>query len=158
MELLTGLAAWLDSLGLRAFAGAGNYPAINTIHLLGLVMGVGAIGILDLRFAGLWRTIPIEPLARALTPIAVAGFAILITSGLLLFAADGRALAGSGTFRTKLLLIALALTNAAAFRLAYGGRLALWEYEPPPMGRAMAIASILLWLSVGLCGRMIAYS
>jgi hypothetical protein len=158
VELLTGLAAWLESLGLRAFAGGGNYPAINSIHLLGLVMGVGAIGILDLRFAGLWRAIPIEPMARALTPIAVTGFIILIASGLLLFAADGRALAGSGTFRTKLLLIALALSNAAAFRLAYGGRLSLWEFEPPAMGRAMAVASIGLWLSVGLCGRMIAYS
>lgn len=158
MELLASLAAWLDGLGLRAFAGGDNYPWINTIHLLGLVMGVGGIGILDLRFAGLWRSIPIEPLARALTPIAITGFVILIASGVLLFAADGAALARSGTFRTKLLLIALALANAGAFRLIYGQRLALWESGPPVLGRAMGLASIVLWLSVGFCGRMIAYS
>jgi hypothetical protein len=155
--VLTEIAAWLDGAGLRAWANDA-YPAINTLHLLGLVMGVGGIGVLDLRFAGLWRSIPIQPLARALTPIALTGFTILLATGILLFAADGASLAGSGTFRTKLLLIAFALANAATFRVMYGARLALWESQPPTPARIMAVLSIALWLAVGTQGRMIAYS
>ena len=77
------------------------------------------------------------------------------TSGSVLFAADAAALAQSDTFRTKLVLIALALANAIAFRLLYGRSPA----DPPPVSaRLMAAASVLLWLSVGTLGRMIAYS
>ena len=140
------------------WAGGEAYPFANLIHILGLVMLVGGIGILDLRLAGLLRRIPAEPLASALTPIAIAGLLLMIPSGATMFAADASALVNSTTFRWKLLLIALALTNAIAFRLLWQRRIAAWDAEPPPWGRVMAAVSILLWLSVASLGRWIAYS
>jgi hypothetical protein len=131
------------------------YPAANVAHLLGLVLVIGGIGLVDLRLMGLFRRLPLQPLADALTPLAIAGILLLATSGSVLFAADAAALAQSDTFRTKLVLIALALANAIAFRLLYGRSPA----DPPPVSaRLMAAASVLLWLSVGTLGRMIAYS
>ncbi|HVJ02430.1 MAG TPA: hypothetical protein VM662_09620 [Sphingomonas sp.] len=156
---LLAWAQWLDAAGVRQWAsgGAWVYPVANTLHLLGLVMLVGAIGVVDLRLAGLWRGLPVASLSRALTPVALAGLAILVASGTVLFAADGEALARSATFHRKLVLIALALANALAFRLAWQGR-AEAGAPLPALGRAMAAASLLLWLSVGTLGRMIAYS
>lgn len=156
---LLAWAQWLDAAGLRQWAGGGAwvYPLANTLHLLGLVMLVGGIGVVDLRLAGLWRGLPVAPLSRALTPVALAGLAILVASGTVLFAADGEALARSATFHRKLILIALALANALVFRLAWQGRAEAGE-PLPALGRAMAAASLLLWLSVGTLGRMIAYS
>jgi hypothetical protein len=129
------------------------YPAANVVHLLGLVLLLGGIGLVDLRLLGLFRSLPLQPLARALTPLGISGLILLAGSGFVMFAAD-TAVAASGTFRTKLLLITVALVNAAAFRIVYGR-----TADPAPMpARLLAAASLLLWLLVGYHGRMIAYS
>lgn len=130
------------------------YPAANVLHLLGLVLLVGGIGLVDLRLIGLFRALPLQPLARALTPLAVAGVLILAASGAVMFAAD-TAVARSETFRIKLILIAVALINAAAFRILYGRSSA--DPAPAP-ARLMGAASLVLWLAVAYQGRMIAYS
>lgn len=153
MGWLADAAQWLDGAGLKAWAGGPRYPYINTLHLLGLVMLVGAIGIVDLRTVGAWRTLPAAALSRALTPVAVVGLVLLAGTGVLLFAADGASLAGSGVFQAKLVLIVLALANALAFRWLWGDR----EIYAAP-ARIMALVSLALWLAVGTCGRMIAYS
>lgn len=144
--------------GLWASGSALAYPVANLVHLLGLVMIVGGIGIVDLRFAGAFRGLPPAALSRALTPVALAGLALMALSGPILFAADAVALAGSAVFRWKLALIAAALANAIAFRLIWRRRIASWAENPPWAGRLMAAASLLLWLAVAGCGRMIAYS
>ena len=130
------------------------YPVANLLHLLGLILLVGAIGILDLRIAGTFPALPLVPLSRALTPLAVAGLVLMALSGPVLFAADAVALSRSATFGWKLALIAVALANALAFRL-------LWrngEAEPSATLRLMAVVSLTLWLWIAALGRLIAYS
>ena len=134
------------------------YPLANVLHLLGLVMLVGAIGILDLRLAGAFRALAVAPLSRALTPIAIAGLMLMVPTGATMFAADATTLAQSTTFRWKLVLVGIALTNAVAFRVMWRNRLGTWDSAPPIAGRLMAAGSILLWLTIGGLGRMIAYS
>src|SRR5688572_7468023 len=115
---LLAVAAWLDAMGVRTWSGSQPwaYPVANVLHIVGLVMLIGGIGIVDLRLIGFWRAIPTHALSRALTPLAIAGLLIQLPSGLVLFAADGTALASSAVFQAKLTLIALALLNAAGFR------------------------------------------
>ena len=151
---LAAFAAWLDAAGLRGWAGGGAYPYVNTVHLLGLVMLVGAIGIVDLRVVGAWQRLPASALSQALTPVAVTGLFILAGSGVLLFAADGASLARSAIFQAKIVLITLALANALLFRRLWGDRL----NAPPPAARLMALVSLGLWLAVGTAGRFIAYA
>lgn len=129
------------------------YPLANVVHLLGLVLLLGGIGLVDLRLIGLFRALPLQPLARALTPLGIAGLALLAGSGAVMFAADP-AVTNSATFRTKLLLIAAALANAGLFRLLYARAI---DPTPAP-ARIMGLASLLLWLGVAYHGRMIAYS
>lgn len=159
-ELLLAAAQWLDAIGVGPWARGSSlvYPVANSLHLLGLVMLVGGIGVVDLRIAGLWRGLPLEALSRALTPVAIAGLLIMVPSGTLLFAADGRSLAGSAVFQAKLGLIALALANAVAFRWRWGDRIGGWHGRVPAAARVMALASILLWLAAGTLGRWIAYA
>ena len=75
-----------------------------------------------------------------------------------MFASDASTLVNSWTFQTKLLLIGLALANAIAFRFIWQKRIGQWDVNPPLFGRLMAIASILLWLTIAAFGRWIAYS
>jgi hypothetical protein len=156
---------WLSRFGeavqsseFGAWAGGEAYPYANLVHLLGLVMLVGGIGIVDLRLAGLFGRIPAAPLSSALTPVAITGLILMITSGATMFASDAASLVHSTTFRWKLLLILLALANAIAFRTLWQRNIERWDMEPPPWGRLMAIVSVLLWLSVATLGRMIAYT
>lgn len=158
MERLTAIGEAIQASPFGVWAGGDIYPVANVVHLLGLVMLVGGIGVLDLRLAGLFRAIPVPPLSAALTPIALAGLALMVPSGATMFAADAGALVDSTTFRWKLVLITLALANAVAFRVLWGRKLDRWTGNPPLAGRLMAVASILLWLAVGTLGRWIAYS
>lgn len=131
------------------------YPIANVLHLLGLVLLLGGIGLVDLRLLGAFPRLPLQPLAQALTPLGIAGVVILLASGSVLFAADAAALAGSETFRLKLVLIGIALGNAVAFRILYR-RLDSAPVGPP--AKLMALVSLALWLGAATCGRLIAYS
>lgn len=157
---LTAAAAWLDTVGIGPWSrgSALVYPVANTLHLLGLVMLVGGISVVDLRIMGLWRALPMADLSRALTPVAIAGLVLMGVSGLILFAADGAALAQSSIFGRKLIIVAAALANAAAFRLTWGAHIQSWPSPAPGAARAMAAASLFLWLAAGASGRWIAYS
>ncbi len=153
------LAQTLDAAGIGPWVRevAWIYPWANVVHLLGLVLLIGAIGLLDLRILGLWRRLPLTVLSRALTPLAVAGLLIQLVSGFVLFAADGPALAGSAVFQAKLALLFLALTNALAFRLTWSRRPRYSRSEPTPWARLSALCSLALWLAIGATGRLIAY-
>ena len=145
-------------MGIWARGSSIAYPAANLLHLLGLVLLVGGIGVVDLRLAGVWRGIPLETLSRALTPLAVAGLMALGASGLVLFAADAGPMIGSKIFLAKLAVIGVALANALAFHAIWRRRLPTWDAAPPLAGRSMAMVSVGLWLLVAALGRMIAYT
>ncbi|MDO6414248.1 hypothetical protein Q4F19_07625 [Sphingomonas sp. BIUV-7] len=152
---MEGFAAWAEAstLGQAARGGSWTYPVANLVHLLGLALLIGPIGIVDLRLAGAFRSLPLSPLSRALTPLAIGGLVLLGLSGVVLFSADARTLIHSPLLRAKLLLILIALSNAMAFRLLWGGK------EPvTPWLRMIAVVSIALWLTVAALGRLIAYT
>lgn len=159
MESLTGFAEGLQASAFGVWAAQSSlaYPVANVLHLLGLVMLVGGIGVVDLRLAGAFRSLPPAALSRTLTPIAIAGLLLMLPTGFTMFAADAETLIASDTFLRKLVLIALALINAVAFRWLWRDRIADWHLSPPLAGRLMAAASLLLWLAVGTLGRLIAY-
>lgn len=147
-----------SSFGQWASGSALAYPIANVVHLLGLVLLVGAIGIVDVRLMGGFRAIPVAPLYRSLIPVAVAGLVVIVPSGATMFASDATTFAASPVFRWKVGLIAVALANVAAFHILWGDRIDDWDLAPPLGGRLMAAASITLWLTIGTLGRMIAYS
>lgn len=156
----TALAAALEAsaLGEWARGSAFAYPLANLVHLLGLVMLLGAIGVLDLRLMGLFPDLPAGALAQRLIPLAVIGFALLIPSGFIMFAADAGPLVKSDVFRFKLAAIAAALVNVAAVHAVWGRRLDRWDIRPPRLAAITAAASLGLWLTAAALGRLIAYA
>jgi hypothetical protein len=147
-------AAGIESSAVGAWMreSAVAYPTANILHLLGLVLLLGAIGIVDLRIAGAFRTLPLQATVRALTPLGIAGLVLLALTGPLLFMADATALVRSDVFARKLVLIGFAFLNALLFR---------WQWrrggEPRAWMRLGAIVSLLLWIMVAVLGRLIAY-
>lgn len=130
------------------------YPIVNALHIVGVALLFGAIVPLDLRLAG-WRreAAAVDGLSRLLLPVAIFGFVLAASAGLLLFATDARAYAASPLFQAKMALIATALANAFALRRID------WRRPDGPRRRVAVAgaASVLLWLSVIVLGRMIGY-
>lgn len=131
------------------------YPLMNVLHIFGLILLVGGIGLLDLRLLGWGRALPVTLCARYLTPVALLGLGIMVVSGFSLFSADAGPLSGSDVFQVKLVILALALGNAVMFRLAWQRRLADWD--GPVIGRLQAAGSLILWFSAATAGRLIGY-
>lgn len=154
--MLEAVAAAVDGTAFALWAARDPlaYPLANVVHVLGAVMLVGAIGLIDLRLLGAFRALPERALVRALSPVGAAGLLLMLLSGSVLFAADALALATSGVFRWKLLLVLLGIANALAFRavLARGGG------HIGPGARLMALVSLSVWLAVLVLGRWIAYA
>jgi hypothetical protein len=160
VEQLTALAAALEHspLGQWARGSPIGYPLANLVHLLGLVMLVGAVGVLDLRLVGFFRALPAAALSRALIPLAATGILLLLPSGFVMFSADAGPLLKSDLFLWKLGLIAAAFVNLVGFHLLWNRHVDDWDRRATGAGRAMALASLSLWLGAAALGRLIAYS
>lgn len=134
------------------------YPITESIHIMGLGLLFGSIVVVDLRVLGLGRRVPIKPLLALALPFSVAGFVVAASTGLLMFTAHAGDFLTNPAFITKIVLIILAGCNAAA--LHAGPLAALRAGEDavlPARARLFALASILLWMGVIVCGRMLAY-
>lgn len=130
------------------------YAAVNTMHVLGIALLVGAIVPLDLRLMGVWRRVPHEDLARVLVPVAAAGLAIAGLTGLMLFSVRAGEYAGIAVFWTKLALVALGLAFALAAHALYGR----WLSDATQTQRfRVGAASMACWLGALIAGRLIAF-
>ena len=154
-------AAWLEGTPLSQ-ARRGDpwlYPAVEIVHIFGFAVLVGSVVLFDLRVLGFARRLPVQLLARHLLRWAVAALLLIVPAGLLLFSAHPAELARNPAFQWKLALIAAAGLNALAFHVFPYRGVANWERDKPapPAARAHALLSILLWLGVITCGRLLAY-
>ena len=69
------LATWLRS-------SAWGYPAVETLHILGLALLFGTAVAFDLRLLGVPSSLPVDGVARFLLPLARIGFALAVVWGL----------------------------------------------------------------------------
>ena len=139
------------------------YPSVETVHIVGIALLFGSIAVLDLRLIGLGRDIPVKRLARHVLPWTAGSFALIIPSGLLMFVAHASDFISSPVFVLKMCLILAAGLNAALFHAVTFPSVEVWDSEemrklpPPPSARAAGAISLLVWISVIACGRLLAY-
>jgi hypothetical protein len=143
------LLEWIRLSTLGTFVRDSSWAmlALQSLHFFGMTLLIGVVGAIDLRILGLAPELPLKALQRFI-PLAVAGFGINFATGLLFFSHDPYAYAFNPSFRWKMLLIVLAGLNAIWLRFAVDSRLA----------KAIALVSVLLWISVIVAGRLIAFS
>ncbi|HTT25234.1 MAG TPA: DUF6644 family protein [Candidatus Sulfotelmatobacter sp.] len=153
---------WLDqtSVGTTIRQSLWLFPAIETIHLLGMAGLVASITVLDLRLLG-WagRQQRVSQVAARMIRFAWTGFALQVITGLLLFSSEAVKIYGNPAFRLKMLLLLLAGLQALVFQTVVSGKLAEWEERPsmPVAAKLMGLVSILLWLGVMTAGRFIGF-
>src|SRR5258707_733904 len=116
MHLIFGICQWLEqtTVGTTIRESLWLFPIIETVHIFGIILLVGATSILDLRLMGLtFRDEPVSKLAQRFLPWAWAGFLIQVFTGLLLFSSEAAKMYGNIGFEIKMLLIVVAGTITA---------------------------------------------
>jgi hypothetical protein len=135
------------------------YPVLEIIHILGIVMLVGAAFLFDLRLLGFSKNLPVTGLAKHLLPWSQRGLILIIPSGLLLFITNAQTLGQDFTFWLKIALIVVGGLNAWIFhRFIYNiPSVACEENELRGSSKLSALISISVWIAVVACGRLLAY-
>jgi hypothetical protein len=135
------------------------FPLVETIHIIGFSILVGAVVMFDLRILGISKRISVRLLARHLLPWSLAALFLIVPTGTLMFASEATDLVSNRAFVVKMLLLMLAGANAAAFHLGSFRDAGQWDQNTSaPVGAKLhAVASMLIWAGVITCGRMIAY-
>jgi hypothetical protein len=144
-----------SSLGESVYA----FPIVEGAHLIGLALSVGMILFVDLRLIGVFlRKVPVADILHPLRFWLLAGFALTLSTGALLFVAEATKLIFLGVFWVKVALILLAGLNALWFELKWGRNASEWGTQVLPVGVKLAgWTSLTLWIGVVSCGRLIPY-
>lgn len=142
-----------SGLGRAARSSSWIYPLANLVHVLGAALLVGAIAAFDL--AVLRRGHGIAIVAGATIPVAAAGLALQLASGIVLLAPEATALWRNPAFLLKTAILGLGLVNVAVVHRLHGR--SLREGGPVDGLRPLAAVSLLAWVLVLLAGRAIAY-
>lgn len=135
------------------------YMAANVSHILWLTIFASGIAAMDLRMAGMFAATSPGYVLRVTRTIAIVGFFGLAASGFVLFSAEASHVAINPVFQIKVALIALGLVNIALFEFVTAPKVKnLKPLKPlPAHARIAGVVSLVLWLSVAACGRLIAY-
>lgn len=145
----------------EALLGSLNFWALlEGTHLLTLMLFAGTIFVVDLRLLGVtFRRTPVSVVSERVLPLTVAGFVIMIVTGLGLFFAKPMFYYHNIWFRAKMVFLVLAMINIAVFHTRVQRNQSAWDKAPtPPTGaRISAVLSIASWLVVITMGRFIAY-
>ena len=155
---LAGLAQWIAATApAQAMrTNAWLYPAVETVHIVGFVLLVGALAMFDLRVLGFGRALPPRELARHLLPWSAGSLLLVVPSGLLLLSAQAADMLRNPVFLLKMVLVVVAGLNALAFHLGSWWR-TRGNGAPTVAARVNAALSLLFWIAVIACGRMLAY-
>ena len=159
-----GAPGWAVALEQSGYATAMRqwlwlYPATEIVHIVGIVLLVGAAAMFDLRLLGFSRGLPVRGMAWHLLPWAWVGLGLVLVSGLSMFTAHATEWVTSNVFRLKAALIVVAGLNAAVFHRRSYRTVDRWNTGAvaTPAARVAAVISLVVWAAVITCGRLLAY-
>jgi uncharacterized protein DUF6644 len=135
------------------------YPAVETMHIVGLALLFGSIVIVDLRLLGLGRNVSAAAVTRNVLPWTVTGFFTAAATGSLMFTAHAAEFVALPIFLIKMGLIVFGGVNAALLRIGALNNTGQWDVDllPPLRVRVAAGVSLFTWICVIACGRLLAY-
>ena len=136
------------------------YPIVETIHIVGFVILVGSVLMFDLRVLGLSKNLSVRALSRHMLPWSVGALALIVPTGFLMFTAHATDFLGNRTFQLKMGLLMVAGINAVIFRTGPYQTVEHWDVgtRAPISAQLSVAASIVLWVAIIACGRLLAYT
>ena len=133
------------------------FPIIIVFHALGMGFLVGVALAINGRVLGLAPQVPLGKL-RQFLPVAMLALVVNVISGILLLIGYPTKALTNPVFYIKLLCIALALWNLRWFSYSVLTNPIYDHGVLPKKTRQLATASIVLWASAIIAGRLLAYT
>ncbi len=133
------------------------FAVTETVHMWALAVLLGAVMVLYLRMAGLAMLHqPVYQVARQFGRWTMAGLAVMILTGGLLFMSEALKCFESPPFRIKMAILfpAIILHFTIYRKMKRGDESPLFSPVPGKFTAAVAAA---LWLGVGIAGRLISF-
>src|SRR5215472_15856399 len=160
---IAAILQWLESSTLASTIRDGLllFPLLESTHVIGLALVFGTIAIIDLRLLGAASSErPFKLMASDILKWTWAAFALTALTGSLMFITNASVYYHNFYFRTKMLLLVLAGVNMLSFELTLGRASHKWDYagSAPAAGKAAAVLSLAIWISVIFAGRLIGFT
>jgi len=136
------------------------YPIIMATHLSCIAVFGGMILMSDLRLLGLaLRDQTIAEVIGGLRLFKRIGFVIIVTCGLLMAGSEAPTYYPNPYFWTKMTLLLLVGVHALIFKPTVYDHPEELDKAPmiPTRAKAAAVLSLILWVSIPVCGRLIGY-
>lgn len=129
------------------------FPILECIHIIGFALSVGTIAVIDFRLlnVGMRHQTPAQ-LLNDTWMWTLAGIAIMLLSGSLLYSSDPDMYYLNWAFLIKMVCLVLAIV----FNYTIHRKVARLE-SPPPSAKLVACVSLVLWGSVIFGGIFIAF-
>ena len=157
-EMIQPYVLWWGktSLGLWLGASTSRVAWLFIFHLFGITLMLGTRVFLSLRLLGLaFRNQPVAELSREVRPYAAAGLALALFSGFLIFTGGAEGYFPGQWFRNKMMLLLVALIfHFTVFRAVVRAEEGRFN---PILNKVAGLLTLVLWFSVGVAGRWIAF-
>jgi hypothetical protein len=157
-EVLLPYASWLGNTPFALWLGQSTWRIawLLTMHLFGLTLLLGSVVLASLHLLGVFqRRKPAQQLRREIRPVMLAGLALTVATGALIFTGGAQPYYEGYWFRLKMVLLVVTLLyHVTVFRVvtsADEGRF------PPVTYRLTGAATLVLWFGVAWAGRAIAF-
>jgi len=162
MDIAT-ILQWLEAsaLATRIRDSLYLFPFLESIHVIGLALVFGTIGVIDLRLLGIASSErPFKQMSSDILKWTWGAFALTALTGSLMFITNAGVYYHNFYFRAKMALLVLAAINMLSFELTLGRSAHGWDKATaaPPAGRAVAVLSLVIWISVIFAGRLIGFT
>jgi hypothetical protein len=136
------------------------FPSLEAVHVMALGLMLGTITVVDLRLLGLAsRARSAERVSDEVLKWTWVAFGLVALTGFTMFTTNARVYAHNTAFLIKLALLAAAGLNMLTFHLTAARSMGHWDRKAaPPIGKAAAALSLLLWVGVVFAGRVVGFT
>jgi hypothetical protein len=153
--------SWLENLPLAGHIGESWwFPLLESLHVLSATFVLGTLLMVDLRLLGVAAgQQAVTRISGELIPWSWGAFAVAVVTGIGMFITRAGTYMENPAFQIKLVLLALAGINMAAFHFGTFRRVAQWDLAATPTvaARFAGAASLVVWAGVMLAGRWVGH-
>jgi hypothetical protein len=121
------------------------FPVAECVHIGGFAIGIGSIALVDFRMLNLgMREETTARILRYTEPWTLIALVFVIFSGMLLFISQTGIYLVNQVFPIKMYVLAAALL----YNFTIHRKVATMQHPPPALSKAVAILSLLQWMSI----------
>jgi hypothetical protein len=160
LSQLTPFTTWLASTPVSTGIGEVHWitPGVQCVHILAIAVTMSAILMMDLRLLGAFGDIDgVQAFSKRYLPWVWWALLVLFLSGAVLIVGEPRRSLQNPTFLIKMTLVVVAAGLTTLTQRPLAADAGFWQGRKG-LGRALAIASLVVWVAIVICGRWIAYT